>query len=266
MPSGARIRPLIAAIALSVAYGGCAMGGAVSASEQRRYPPSSDTEPPIHKTYKGGLPLTEKINIIMQGVHFRIPVGYFYAGPFWYRIPKEFEHQPWVTKGIAIQYWFPSLRYVERRLVGSEGNQPLEAGRPPPGQNDFVIKVGLVHISGSPSDYRKTSRSALNIIDNIKNVTRVIRLTEEYGLIQHASVHADDTNSRLYYLDDDQYKLVIRCSPRKSSARFPSCSASVYLNQRNMGMNITFPTQLLPRWRDVIESARRLFDRYKVEG
>ena len=140
-----------------------------------------------------------------------------------------------------------------------------QTGGPYPHTYECLTVASLVHISGDPLIYRKRPRSARRTIDNyIKNFSDQMRLTIKYGLIDFGIKNSGKEANQNYYIDNSDIELTIYCFPERSSALYPSCQAHMFWKKRNMGVRISFAAQLLPRWKEVIESARSLFDRFRV--
>jgi hypothetical protein len=170
-------------------------------------------------------------------------------------------------KDFGFSFWMPDRRYTEFNLSSNLGFRPPEPGRGAPAPNAYVV-----HVSGlrptkldepgyvSPEQaynnqmlHRYPSDSEYNFQEEIFGLVRFWPQDEPYPKRrdQYRQKDNSDTQILLDCLVPDRWII-------------PSCRGRVHLVSDNLAFDVTFPSEEVARWHDILLAARDLYTSWKA--
>ncbi|MEX0923210.1 MAG: hypothetical protein WDZ84_10575 [Rhodovibrionaceae bacterium] len=213
-----------------------------------------------------GFPLTTPIGLRQEGVEFWIPAGYLYPWPELLLDQYSSEPVDIKTSSINFAFWMPSGRFPERNPFWFSSYSPCEAGRPPPEDDNFVVRVNLMTPSDSLPGYTRPSQSALSHKYHMsQDATRDLEtpLKDVHGLKRYAIVVKGKPHYRYQRLDQYDPEIIITCTDYWTKVLNPSCRAWVYYEPDNLGIHVIFPKRALPDWLRITDMARNLLIKWE---
>ncbi len=172
---------------------------------------------------------------------------------------------------LGASFWIPSLRYVERNLIKTGTRTPCEAGREPPGPDEYVVTFSILwpFLPGSENSgearrfinnaksFEKTGRPLVNIKTHEQNIDGPISGENPY--------HIDHIGSNL--------SVLINCTAYKGDRAppKPGCHGYSWHKQKDLIMYLRFDADRGQRgteelWRENVDAAAKLAEMWKLEG
>ena len=205
-----------------------------------------------------GLGLDQPFKIRLNGERFIVPVGYLVPWP----TPRDLEHDlnEWRDRSfIWFAFWMPSQRHPEHNRLNVPRYHPCEAGREPPGPNEFIVFVALnwpINALSAPGYVSPELRKSnwLPILEQrggyetakLYGLYKYIPLDEEYRKKHFDSFYSTQ--------DPNQIEVDFRCSPLGGPIVNPLCDGEVFSQPTTLGftsgsLTPIFHTGRTPSWR-----------------
>jgi hypothetical protein len=220
---------------------------------------------------KHPIPLTQPILYDIEALDglYRIPVGYSWESASGINVDAAKQMAAKKLKGISFKFWMPSLRYPERNTQSLTSFRPCEDGRPAamPDQSAYLVHVRIVPMDPQADETIVTPldmyRNKINSIGGEKDYS----FSEVYGLRRFESRKTLDLKRSLYrHVDGTVPELYMDCAEPSPAVANPSCRGYFYFPQADLFFQMSFATQDLRHWQDMVIAVRELLKRWHAKG
>lgn len=215
------------------------------------------------RTTHDGISLQEPIRIRLADLMLHVPAGYLVPWP-----TPAMRERINAMSSLNFSFWMPDKRAPETSPMSRLGFRPIERGRDAPQANQFLVSISDMKVLGADKIGTRSPEVRFDNLISRSGPASYSFKKEEFELIRfwRHDWPYPQPEPYLNYVSERgaDPQILLRCTPSHRNLDNPVCDGYAYLLSERLSFYVIFSLGDLPRWRESIDAARDLFERWRI--